>query len=263
MNNKNKNILISMVLLILSYGFVNAWTNLSSVTTGDSLTATVWNDMATKLNDAWQRASGIFTDGSGNVGVGTENPNSKLHVNWAITLWSHVITKWSNWALVLNAWPADWLNQAGVWFRKNNILWDVSSYIDLMRITETWNVWIWTISPWAKLQVSWWETILQQESWITPTLQNSWVDYWVTYAPAWYFKDSMWIVHIRWLVKNGTIWTCVFTLPAWYRPTYRMLYSHISNSAISRVDIETNWCIIAYSWSNVWYWLDWITFATH
>ncbi|MDD2871860.1 MAG: tail fiber domain-containing protein [Candidatus Gracilibacteria bacterium] len=66
--------------LLLSYGLVGAWTNLTSVTTGDSLTATVWNDMVTKLNDAGQRASGIFTDGSGNVGIGTNSPANKLNV---------------------------------------------------------------------------------------------------------------------------------------------------------------------------------------
>lgn len=43
---------LSIVLtLFLSYWLVSAWTNLSSVTTWDTLTSTVWNDMVTKLND--------------------------------------------------------------------------------------------------------------------------------------------------------------------------------------------------------------------
>ncbi|MDD2871863.1 MAG: tail fiber domain-containing protein [Candidatus Gracilibacteria bacterium] len=72
---------ISILLtLLLSYGLVSAWTNLSSVTTGDNLTETIWNEMVTKLNDTGQRASGIFTDGLGRVGIGTSNPETDFVV---------------------------------------------------------------------------------------------------------------------------------------------------------------------------------------
>lgn len=190
MNNKNKNILISLILIVISYWLVSAWTNLSTVTNWTALTATVWNDMVTKVNETGNRVSWISTD-------------------------------WSS------------------------------------------NVWIWTTTPTAKLQVSWWTTILQQEAWQTPTFQNSWANYGSTFAPVGYFKDSMWVVHLRWLTNLWTIWVCIFTLPVWYRPTYKMLYVNISNAAVWRIDIDTSWCVVAAIWSNLRFSLDWITFATH
>ncbi len=131
---------ISILLtLLLSYWLVSAWTNLSSVTTWDTLTATVWNDMATKLNDAWQRASGIFTDGSGKVGIWTSSPKAHLH-----------ITNWSNyWAMIL--WNDWWTNNNAITHESNwdFVIWKWTFWlgIPLMSITPAWNMWIaWTLT---------------------------------------------------------------------------------------------------------------------
>ncbi len=149
---------ISILLtLLLSYWLVSAWTNLSSVTTWDTLTATVWNDMATKLNDAWQRASGIFTDGSSNVGVGINTPWTRLHVYnnaWhsevrvqTSVTWPTYVPAFSlknpsiEWSLALLDWY--WLN-----FRENS-----SWYASRMFFENWWNVWIWTTSPRSKLSL--------------------------------------------------------------------------------------------------------------
>lgn len=264
MKKINKNYILSFLVFIFSVWIVSSWTNLWTVTSWTNLTDTIWNNLITQVNETGNRVSGIFTDWSGNVGIGTETPNSKLDVNWSITVWwSHIITKWSNWGLVLNAWPADWSNVAWIWFRKNNTLWINTSYVDLMRITETWNVWIWTTTPTAKLQVTWWQTVLEQQSWQNVTFQNWWVDYGVDYSPTSYFKDSNWVVHLRWLVKNWTIWVCAFTLPTWYRPPYRVLFNVQTNPNVaSRFDIQASWCAVI-NGSNARTSLDWISFWTH
>lgn len=76
----------------------------------------------------------------------------------------------------------------------------------------------------------------------TATLQNSWVAYGDGYAPARYYKDSMGVVHLSGLIKNGTLGTPAFILPAGYRPTFRLIFTapSTSNNAICRVDIAQN-----------------------
>ncbi|MDD2871125.1 MAG: hypothetical protein PHS49_03975 [Candidatus Gracilibacteria bacterium] len=78
--NKLKDGVLFGIGALFVFGIANAWVNLSTVGPGDSLTDTIWNEMVTKLNDTGQRASGIFTDGSSNVGIGTNTPSDKLHM---------------------------------------------------------------------------------------------------------------------------------------------------------------------------------------
>lgn len=63
---------------------------------------------------------------------------------------------------------------------------------------------------------------ITQETWIAPTLLNSWVNYGISSVlqVAGYMKDSMGFVHLRGAIKNGTTTagTTLFTLPAGYRP---------------------------------------------
>ncbi|MDD2871447.1 MAG: hypothetical protein PHS49_05645 [Candidatus Gracilibacteria bacterium] len=264
MKKINKNYILSFLVFIFSVGIVSSWTNLGTVTSGTNLTDTIWNNLITQVNETGNRVSGIFTDGSGNVGIGTETPNSKLDVNGSITVGgSHIITKGSNGGLVLNAGPADGSNVAGIWFRKNNTLGINTSYVDLMRITETGNVGIGTTTPTAKLQVTGGQTVLEQQSWQNVTFQNGWVDYGVDYSPTSYFKDSNGVVHLRGLVKNGTIGVCAFTLPTGYRPPYRVLFTVQTNPNVaSRFDIQASGCAVI-NGSNARTSLDGISFGTH
>ncbi len=127
-------------------------------------------------------------------------------------------------------------------------------------IRGTGNVGIGTNNPSVKLVVTGGETSLQQESWQTPTLQNSWVNWGGEYNRAGYFKDSLGIVHLKGLVKNGTANT-IFTLPAGYRPAGRQLHGVACNpNAIGRVDILTDGRVERVSGSNGWISLDGITF---
>lgn len=60
------------------------------------------------------------------------------------------------------------------------------------------------------------------QSWTAPTLSGTWVNYGGSYQTARYTKVNGW-VFIEGLVKDGAVWTSVFTLPAGYRPTSKHL----------------------------------------
>jgi hypothetical protein len=65
-------------------------------------------------------------------------------------------------------------------------------------------------------------TILQQ-AFIAPTLLNSWVNFGSGYQEVGYMKDSMGFVHIRGMIKSGTLSANIFILPAGYRPNLHIL----------------------------------------
>ena len=100
-----------------------------------------------------------------------------------------------------------------------------------------------------------------EEAWIVPAFMNSWTNYDTTYNPAGYFKDSLGIVHLRGLVKNGTNNTTIFTLPVGYRPSNQELQAVQTNlNTIGRVDILADGQVTVVSGSNGWVSLDGITF---
>ena len=68
-----------LATIIVSYWLVSAWTNLTTVSTWNTLTATTWNDMITKVNETGNRVSGIFTSWS-NVWIWTITPSAPLEV---------------------------------------------------------------------------------------------------------------------------------------------------------------------------------------
>lgn len=101
---------------------------------------------------------------------------------------------------------------------------------------------------------------ITQESWTAPSLLNSWADYGGGYNPAGYFKDSLGIVHLRGLVKDGTIGQAIFTLPAGYRPATGEVFVVISNAALGRADVIAAGNVVATTGNNAWFSLDGITF---
>lgn len=164
--------------LLLSYWLVWAWTNLTSVTTWDSLTATVWNDMVTKLNDTGQRASGIFTDGSWNVGIWTSTPANKLNVI------GNTRIKWnSNYTLPLEN-SFDLVLDTDLTNRSMYFLWNWNWYslqskeksswnnLPISLNPLGWNVWIWTTTPTKKLQIWSWNSSLSMDNF------SIWTDIW-------------------------------------------------------------------------------------
>lgn len=72
------------------------------------------------------------------------------------------------------------------------------------------------------------------EAWMSPTLQNSWVDFAGGFDGAGYRKNFSGIVWLRGLIKNGTASTTpptnvLFTLPVGYRPPNSKLFLSFSN----------------------------------
>lgn len=107
-------------------------------------------------------------------------------------------------------------------------------------------------------------------SWTAPTFQNSWTNYGSEWNTAGYYKDANGVVHLRGLVKSGSI-GAIFTLPSGYRPTATWLFICASNSSATppgyaRVDVNNSGVVSLNTYSansnNGWVSLDGITFAT-
>ena len=102
-----------------------------------------------------------------------------------------------------------------------------------------------------------------QPPWQAATFQNGWKNYGGGYNEAGYFKDSMGIVHLKGLIKEGNTahWTVVFTLPAGYRPAARNLFVVNANGATGRIDIAADGnVIIGPGCSGTWTSIDGLTF---
>lgn len=94
-----------------------------------------------------------------------------------------------------------------------------------------------------------------------PAFQNGWVNYGGSFATAAFYKDFLGIVHLKGLVKSGTIAAVAFVLPAGYRP---VLYSHFpaaSNDAYATLRVDaTGGVQLGAPGSNTWFSIDGITF---
>ncbi|NEP89927.1 MAG: hypothetical protein F6K18_25610 [Okeania sp. SIO2C2] len=202
---------------------------------------------------------------SGNVGIGTAIPQRPLDVesekgNYGLKIGAK--DKKTKIYLHIAAGDYGYLDLGGeTRLRGNGQLSTFSGKLQIAgSLDVNGNVGIGTKNPSAKLVVTGGETTLQQESWKTPTLQNGWVNYGRGYNSAGYFKDSLGIVHLKGLVKNGTANT-IFTLPVGYRPAAQELHSvATSPNAMARVDILSNGTVQRISGSSTWISLDGITF---
>lgn len=105
---------------------------------------------------------------------------------------------------------------------------------------------------------------ITQESWHTVAaneLQNRWVNYGGGYNGAAYFKDSLGIVHLKGLVRNGVMRSAIFTLPAGYRPPGRELHGTSTDPNVAgRIDVLNNGQVLPTAGSARWISLDGITF---
>ncbi len=95
--------------------------------------------------------------------------------------------------------------------------------------------------------------------WIAPTLENNWLNWGTPDSPAGYFKDSLGIVHLRGVVKNGRQPT-IFTLPDTYRPAYKECHAVLASAVLGRVDIQTDGKVVVVTGNYSWISLDGITF---
>ena len=86
-------------------------------------------------------------------------------------------------------------------------------------------------------------TLLTVEDWREvgdtgePAFANSWVNYDTGFATCAFYKDPWGRVHIKGLVKSGTLDTTIFTLPAGYRPSLELIFTSNENGSFGRVDV--------------------------
>lgn len=89
-----------------------------------------------------------------------------------------------------------------------------------------------------------------QQSWIAPTLLNSWVNYGNPYTPVGYMKDAMGFVHIKGFVKSGASGSAVFNLPAGYRPAVNGSIYGVCNAGPGHGDLviqESTGAVVPYN----------------
>jgi hypothetical protein len=101
-------------------------------------------------------------------------------------------------------------------------------------------------------------------TWVTPSFTDSWANYTSGYNECGYYKDSENRVHLRGLVKNGSVGNnyAIFVLPEGYRPESRHLFCVMTNSnAAGRLDISNDGRVRPYSVNNTWVSLDNISFT--
>lgn len=102
-------------------------------------------------------------------------------------------------------------------------------------------------------------TVIEDE-WHAPTQLNSWTDYGTPHIGAGYMKDSQGFVHLRGLVKSGTISTAIFTLPVGYRPTAEHAFAVESNATIGTCRVQADGNVMANSGNNAWFSLSGVHF---
>ncbi|MCY9516707.1 hypothetical protein [Paenibacillus apiarius] len=94
--------------------------------------------------------------------------------------------------------------------------------------------------------------------WIKPTLLNGWVEF--DKSTVEYFKDALGFVHIRGMVKSGTMGNPVFILPKEYRPKQLLETITVSknNDAVifNNIEITPEGKIIPYIGGGSWLSLD-------
>lgn len=93
---------------------------------------------------------------------------------------------------------------------------------------------------------------------------NSWVNYGSPYFSAGYWKDALGWVHLRGVIKSGTVGSTAFTLPPGFRPASDVGPLIVfSNGGAGRLDIKADGTVTPVSpSSNVYVVLDNIHFKS-
>jgi len=110
--------------------------------------------------------------------------------------------------------------------------------------------------------------MILQENWKevgasgSPAFQSGWTNYSTTFNTAGYFKDSLGIVHLKGLVKNGVIGDAqtIFTLPVGFQPLKRELHVVFTNDQAGRLDILENGRVVPVQGGPAWFSLDGVSF---
>jgi hypothetical protein len=103
-----------------------------------------------------------------------------------------------------------------------------------------------------------------QSAWVAMTggYTNSWVDFGGGYMAGAYMKDTLGFVHLRGLIKSGTMSTSAFTLPAGFRPSATVLMPSSSNNLYAQLEVASSGTITPTVGVNNYISLNGITFDT-
>lgn len=89
---------------------------------------------------------------------------------------------------------------------------------------------------------------------------NGWTDFGAPYNTVGYVLDAAGFVHLRGLIKSGTMTLPAFTLPVGYRPLGQCYFGTVSNNAHGDIFITTAGAVTPEDGSNAWISLDNIHF---
>ena len=95
-----------------------------------------------------------------------------------------------------------------------------------------------------------------------PAFANGWVNYGAGFNVAAFRKDPFGRVHLRGMIKNGTVGAAAFTLPAGYRPPVGELLDTNSTSAQGRIDVSSAGVVTVAAGAATWVTLDGLYFDT-
>lgn len=83
-----------------------------------------------------------------------------------------------------------------------------------------------------------------------PGFTNSWVAFGAGSATPGYWKDPFGFVHLKGVIKTGTVGSAAWTMPPGYRPPEKQELATISNGAIGLVVINTDGTVVPTTPSN-------------
>lgn len=83
-----------------------------------------------------------------------------------------------------------------------------------------------------------------------PVFENGWVNFGSGWQVAGFQRDGFGWVHLRGIIKSGTVGSTAFTLPPGYRPTLSETFDIRSNGAAGGVDVMADGTVVPVSPSN-------------
>jgi len=93
-----------------------------------------------------------------------------------------------------------------------------------------------------------------------PAFQNGWVNYGGGFATAAFRKNALGWMHLKGMIKSGTIGSAAFVLPVGYRSPTHIYFACVSNGAFGDALILTSGNVIPQVGNNTWFSLNGITF---
>lgn len=99
-----------------------------------------------------------------------------------------------------------------------------------------------------------------------PVFENGWVAYGGTHAVPAFYKDQFGWVHVKGLIRNGTMGVAAFTLPVGYRPASNLSFNVAGNypgnaDNHGQVDVNSTGAVVPLRPGNGWMSLAGVSFV--